>query len=573
MSNSKKNEILEIPIRGELFSSERLDQYAIYLAKNLQISKDKNGINLLNRVDENYNIFVNNYKNLTSDLQKNLEIPPAGQWIVDNHFVIEDQIREIRKNLPKKFYAELPKIQNGELMGYPRVYSIALTLIAHLDSHLEMPPIESFVKSFQSITPLTIGEIWALPITLRIALIENLRRLIVQVKHGHDIKIKTSELAEKIITNQISLKNFSELFQCLLNESYMSDHVCISHLSKQLRDQFSEDLPIQEMINKYLASKNQSIEEIINKDHLQQAITQVTIGNIVGSMRLLSSVDWRDFFENVSLSESILANDPAGTYKKMNFATRDKYRHIIEKIAKNTNSNEITIAQETVKMARDYLDKNENENENKYEEEKSHIGHYLIGEGFEQLKKHFSYQRTIRERFQHLVLKNPSKYYFFTFIILQLISTVGLFLFYKTILPNKYLILAMIIATIPISDCVINILNFIITTTLPPRVLPKLELKNEIPDIAKSFIVVPTIFNNTASVYKIIETLEVHYLSNIDSNLYFAILSDFSDSTSETNHNDQEILKLAGKLIAELNNRYCNMNSQFFVFHRPSPLE
>lgn len=570
MKKNSSYDILEAPIKGEIFSPERLEQYALYLADHLEIS-ELPGIHreLLSRVEDNCETLIDIYQKLTTRLQNGKSIPFAGEWLVDNFFVIEDQIREIRQDLPKKYYDELPKIKNGELAGYPRIYSMALTLIAHLDSHLEFDTIKQFTRSFQAVSPLMSGELWAIPITLRIALIENLRRLMVQIIHIEELKESADLYADKILATEFLSNQMKQELQDLLCKSHISDCVSIAQISKRLRDYSPGVIPIYDLMTKYLSTKNLTIEEIVHADHLLQAITQVSVGNIVTTMRLLSSCDWQEFFESVSLMDPILASDPLGVYKKMDFSTRDRYRHVVENLSKKSNVDELDVAREVVKLAQQAASI-EPQQANKLHQH--HVGHYLIDNGLLMLEEILSYKLGVREKIQRLLLRYPTLFYMGTLSILMLIFLVFMLSFYNqmTIHPGAYFLL-IALALLPLSDTALNLLNLFVTLTIPPRILPKYELK-EIPDEAKTFIVIPTIFSNKASIQKLIENLEIHYLSNQDENLFFAILSDFPDAHQQSMPEDQELLAFAEQRLKELNQRYFKEQAttpQFFLFHRP----
>ncbi|MFA6236469.1 MAG: glucoamylase family protein [Bacteriovorax sp.] len=560
---NKKNshyDILETPIRGEIFSPERLEHYAVYLAEHLEISTSPS-INheLLFRVEDNCKILFEIYKKLTTRLQEGHSIPFAGEWLVDNFFIIEDQIREIRQDLPKEYYDELPKIKSGELAHYPRIYSMALTLIAHQDSHLEVETIKQFAQSFQTVTPLMSGEIWAIPITLRIALIENLRRLMVHVIHTEDLKQEVDAIADKILLDEKLTPKLQEELKNLFCKSYVSDCVCIAQLSKRLRDHSTGFLPIYDLLSKHLSEKKTTIDEVIHSDHLFQAITQVSVGNIVTSMRLLSTCDWQEFFENVSLVDPLLSEDPSGVYKKMDFATRDRYRHVIEGLSKKSDTEELGVAALAVKMAR---------------ETNQHVGHFLIGHGLRELENILSTKLAIREKIRRFILGHPTLAYMSFLGLLMCYFYFLLLSGYQRMNFSDFKIFFLsALALIPLTDTAITLLNLSVNLTIPPRILPKIELKGKIPDEAKTFIIIPTIFCNKASVDKLIESLEIHYLSNNDPNLFFALLSDFSDAQLEVMPEDMSILELADKRINELNKKYFKESipprPQFFLFHRP----
>lgn len=572
MSTHSDYDILEEPIRGEIFSPERLEQYAIYLADHLEVSETPTiHRELLLRVEENCQTLIEIYKKLTSNLQNGKSIPFAGEWLVDNFFIIEDQIREIRQDLPKKYYDELPKIKGGDLEGFPRIYSMALTLIAHLDSHLEIETIKRFTSSFQTMTPLRSGELWAIPITLRIALIENLRRLMVQIIHIEELKEEADRYADIILEKEsLSAKDQKNLCD-LFCKSNISDCVCIAQLSKRLRDHSPGIIPIYDLITKQLQNKNITIEEAIHADHLLQAITQVTVGNIVTSMRLLSNSDWQEFFESVSLVDTILNYDPLDIYRKMDFSTRDRYRHAIERLSKKTKIEELDIASEIVKLATH--EKEDNEKLSQITNvDNEHVGYYLLDDGLLVLEKILNYKLGIRERIERSILNHPNLFYFGSlFLTLCLFYKILISVYIKGTLDSPIYILSLV-ALIPLSDSAINLINLLVNATTPPRILPKIEIKNNIPAEAKTFVVVPTIFKNKASVNKIIETLEIHYLSNNDPNLFFAVLSDFTDASFEIMPDDDKIIEHADKKISDLNKRYvkdqATTRPQFFLFHR-----
>src|SRR5215471_4434395 len=311
----------EEPIREELFSVERLEQYAAELAAEHSVSSNpRRGRRLLPRLEENGRKLVAIYRVLAEAIRNDRTVSPAAEWLVDNFHIIEEQLREIRHDLPKGYYRELPKLEGGELGGYPRVYAIALALIAHTDSRLDAQTLARFIRAYQQVAALSIGELWAIAITLRVALVENLRRLALRVYAAREAREEADKLAEKLL--EIAGREPDEMiefFEAAMGKAKRLDRAFTVQLIQRLRDQDPEVWPALDWIEQQLAAESTSIEQTVYGEHQRQAAAQATVGNIITSMRLLSTLDWKEFFESVSLVDPILATDPAGAYSFIDF--------------------------------------------------------------------------------------------------------------------------------------------------------------------------------------------------------------------------------------------------------------
>ena len=342
----------EKPFQAEFFSVERLEQFAQTLAAKHKTVTRKGGAQLLRRLEDNARKLEAAYRALVEALRQGRAISPAAEWLVDNYHIVEEQLREIRQDLPKSYYHELPKLAEGELEGYPRIYSVAVALIAHTDSRLDTHTLQRFIAAYQTVAPLSIGELWAVAITLRLALVENLRRLAIAIARARAERDEADKVADKLL-ELASLQPAAVM--SFLNERLAKreelPQTFLVQLVQRLREQHPSVMPVMDWIEKQLEREGTSIEQIIHAEHQRQAAAQVTVGNIITSMRLLSTLDWNDFFEKVSLIEPLLGKDPAGVYSRMNFASRDRYRHVIERISKRTRASELEIAQAAVDLA------------------------------------------------------------------------------------------------------------------------------------------------------------------------------------------------------------------------------
>jgi cyclic beta-1,2-glucan synthetase len=336
----------EEPLLGELFSVERLEQHAESLAAAQTISADPgDGKPLIPRVAENGRLLLECYQAIARAIHREQNITPAAQWLVDNFYIVEEQLREIRNHLPVSFYRKLPKLDTGHLEGYPRVYGVAWAYVAHTDSHFDPETLRRFIAAYQRVQPLKIGELWAVAITLRVVLIENLRRLAARLVLSRDARNEADLLADGLLGagGQSLVSPATVLHQI---EKKSLDRSFAVQLILRLRDLDPKVGPVLLWLDERLAAQGTSADEIVRTEHQQQATTSVTVRNIITSMRLITNFDWEAFFESVSLVDQVLRD--GSNFAAMDFATRDAYRHAIEDLSSGSDYSEIEVAEHAV---------------------------------------------------------------------------------------------------------------------------------------------------------------------------------------------------------------------------------
>ena len=555
----------ELPIREELYSIERLEQYAAALAAEHKIAEKPQRVSLLlPRLEENGLKLIAAYKALVESIREEHVISPAAEWLVDNFHIVEEQVREIREDLPKSYYYELPKLATGDFKNYPRIYAFSVALIAHTDSHLDTETLRRFINAYQKISPLSIGELWAVPITLRLALVENLRRLATRIVSSRTERDDADKLADKLL--ELAQRQPNDLVPLLsfrMSRRKAIGRAFVVQLTQRLREQDPAVMPVVEWLDKRLAKQGLTIEQIVHEEHHRQAAAQVTVGNIITSMRLLSTLDWKDFFETVSLIDPELAKDPAGVYARMDFSTRDRYRHVVERISKGTKKFERDIARATVRMAE--VARNSGEDVSH-----THVGYFLIGDGVGRLEAELSYRPRIGEQVRRAVAHHATITYLGTCALITALI-VGLIVI--AVLHAQagiaMTVIALLLSIIPASDLALSVLNWDITHTFEPRLLPKIDLSKGIPAEARAMVVVPVILSDEATVSALVSKLEIAYLANHDEHLHFALLGDFADAASQEMPEDRKILEAAKHGIEELNTRYSASEPiRFHLFHR-----
>jgi len=438
-------------------------------------------------------------------------------------------------------------------------------IIAHTDSRLEVETLERFLRAYQIITPLTIGELWAVAITLRTALVENLSRLASRMITSRDEREKAVSLADELLEMANTRPaRLLPLMKKRFGKRKVLQSAFIEELTHQLRSHDLSTAPAYEWMESQMRSNGTSIEEIVQAEYHGQAASQVTVGNIITSMRLLSTIDWNTFFENVSLIDPLLKTDPANVFADMNFATRNRSREAIERIAKRSKADELTIARRVIELAKnaqkaDSLDKRH-----------SHIGYYLIDDGLTEFEQEFNYRALFSERFIRLILNHPTTFYLGSFALVTALLLALVVYTASYFGANVPLMIGFALLTIiPASELALSILNWDVTHLLAPRLLPQMETSSHIPLNAETMVVIPTLLTSEAVVGELLEKLEVYSLANQDENIYFALLGDFPDAAAEEMSQDQLVLEFAQSKIDELNTNNQNTSREkFYLFHR-----
>jgi cyclic beta-1,2-glucan synthetase len=365
------------PIRAELFSVERLEQHAESLAAAQTITTDSDGGRpLIPRVAENGRVLLEYYRETAKAAQQELTITPAAEWLVDNFYIVEEQLREIRDDLPLGFYKKLPKLATGHLQGYPRVFGVAWAYVAHTDSRFDPTVLRAFVTAYQRVQPLTIGELWAVAITLRIVLVENLRRIAERLVLSRRAREGADLLADSLLGagGQATVSPASVLRNF---EKKPLERAFAVQLVQRLRDLDPKVGPVLVWLDERLAAQGTTADEIVRAEHQQQAAMTVTVRNIITSMRLTSEFDWQAFFESVSLVDQVLR--AGSNFADMDFATRDYYRHAIEDLSRGSKYAEIEVAERAVHRAK--RARSESINGQPPDDRRSDPGYYLISRG------------------------------------------------------------------------------------------------------------------------------------------------------------------------------------------------
>ncbi len=557
----------EAPIRAELFSIERLEQHAESLAVAQRIDpKLKTGRRLAPRLYDNTRVLTECYRVIVRATAAHQPITPAAEWLLDNFHIVDEQIREIKDDLPPGFYRNLPKLAEGPLQGFPRVFGIAWALVAHTDSAFDIQKITRFVEAYQRVQPLTIGELWAIAITLRITLVENLRRLADAIV----ARISASQLADTLADNILGVESReAELTTAILqslNQVPWSTAFAVQ-LAQRLRDRDPNTTPALRWLNMRLGTEETTTDQIVREEVQSQSAMNVTVRNVITSMRLVSMVNWAEFFESVSPVDAVLRE--ASDFGAMDFPTRDLYRRAIEELARGSGRDEVDVARRTIAAAKRAGELTTDKDCTACRERDP--GFFLIAKG----RRGFEKELGCRVSFRTWLFRfnsNLGVTSYVSMIALATMIVLGLALLTvaHAVIGGWILIILAIVGLIPASDVAAAVVNRAITQLIGAMRLPGLELREGVPADLRTLIVVPTLLTSRSVIEEQIERLEVHYLSNQDDNFVFALLTDWSDADTEHAADDELFLDEAARGIGRLNELYRPRpnGARFFLLHR-----
>ena len=563
--NSTRNYINEEPLRAELFSSEQMERFAKTLASTHQLSKTPAKEHLLKRLADNEDILHAVRKLLNDSIKRKYQITPAGEWLIDNFYLVEEHIRNAKTHFPKDYSEDLPQLASGGSKGLTRIYDIVLQIISHTDGRIDIESLSGFIKAYQSVTSLKLGELWAIPIMLRLALIENLRRVSSRIAIDRvDSNLADYWAKQMIDTADQNPKDLILVIADMARSNPPMASAFVSELTRQLRGK-GPDLALSlNWIEQQLSENGLTSTELVNAEIQKQAADQVSMSNSIGSLRFLNAMDWRDFVEKHSIVDQTLREDAGEVYSCMDFSTRDRYRHVVEHIAKKSKISEHEVARIAIQLAQKNADSDKNDRT-------AHVGYYLIGEGVSQTKKLAnSFQSNIQNFKEFLKRKSFPVYLFFITLITLSISAVILIRVHADT-KNDWLMLAItVLLVLCTSQLAISIVNFCATLWVSPHLLPRMDFSKEIPTEFRTMVIVPVMLSSADEIETLVEALEVRFLANRNDNLHFGLLTDFVDAASETLPEDKLLVDFAKNKIDALNKKYNRAKEDlFFLFHRP----
>ena len=483
---------------------------------------------------------------------------PIAEWILDNEYIIEGNVRDVQQNLSRRFYQVLPTLQSRSYRNLPRIYGCARELVTHAGLRIDRENIVAFVEAYQTIRALTIAELWAIPQMLRIALIEGIQALAARGL----AELRDREIADfwanRLITANRRDPNhlFAIMAELAANQPDPSPYFAFQ-LVEHLYDEEAALAPVQSWLERI---NRKPLSELTAREQGRQTKDQISIGNAFTSLRQLALLDWRQIFEHVSRVDWLLKRDPSGTYARMDFQTRDRYRRAIEEVARRSGHDEESVAQAAMNLAA------RASQPGPADSRFAHVGTYLIGEGRRELDSLVSCRETARYRFLQWSYRHHSAVYL---LGLTVVSACFLFLIALVGLREQQVqtrIGMFLLSLLPVSQLSLEIVNYLVTRVFPPRTLAKMDFQESgIPDAFRTLVVVPMLLTDSGTVTAEVRKLEIRYLANREDNLLFSLFTDHTDSDQSSRPGDGPLLQEAIRGLSALNERYGG--NRFFLFH------
>jgi cyclic beta-1,2-glucan synthetase len=553
------------PIRAELFSVERLEEHARSLAAAQTVSPGElKGASLATRLADNEAVLLAAYRDVAEAIDAGAAITPAAEWLVDNFYVVEKQIREVRADLPPGYYRQLPKLAGGPFAEYPRVFGAAWAFVAHTDSLFDPEVLRRYLRAYQEVQPLTIGELWAISITLRIVLVENLRRIAKRVVDSRAGRRAADELADRLLGPGDRTAEQPETVLPSHPQTTFPDAFLVQ-LVHRLRDQDPSIAPALAWLDEQLARQETSADAVVREEHQRQVAGSVTVRNIITSMRLISDVDWTELFERVSLVDNVFKAGSA--FEEMDFPTRNLYRSAVEDLARGSDLTELDVAHAAVATAKRELKANADGNEARLADP----GYYLIAGGRASFEAAIGFKAPAKTW--------PGRLYralgIGGYVSAGAVVAAGLLAIPLSVaalrgVELRWLLLLGVLGLIPAIDAAVALVDHIVTRGFRATLLPALELRDGIPADLSTLVAVPMLLTSLKDIEERIERLEIHYLASQGGDLHFALLSDWRDAPSEQVDGDDALLAAAKEGIARLNQRHGPTpgGDRFLLLHR-----
>lgn len=555
----------EQPLRAQLFGAEQMEQLGRRLAQVHRVQPGQGTEKMLARLDGNQAVLEEASARLTGMVRDALPVTPAGEWLLDNYYLVEEQVRLARRHLPRGYSRSLPALAAGEAAGLPRVYDLAMEAVSHGDGQVDAETLTRLVAGYQALAPLAIGELWAVPIMLRLAVIENLRRIAVRVmRDAADHRLAAGWAQRLNQTAQRSPKDVVLVVADMARSQPPVSGAFVSELVRRLRGRSVAGTMPLDWLEQWVADAGRTVEAMVQAESTRQAADQVSIRNSIGSLRFLAAMDWRGFVERMSVVERALRQDPDGTYPRMDFATRDHYRRVVEALARRARVGEPEVAERVLQAARAHADLFDG---------RDHVGWWLVGEGARDTARALAgrgWRRVLGQARQVPMLS-----YIGPIALFALLFCAGLLTGAGVAWTLSWPLLAVaVLALLVFSELGVALVNWTANILVAPNPLPCMDYAQGLPEGARTLVVIPSMIDDREAVDELVEGLEVRFLANRGPNLHFALLTDFPDAGRETLPQDAPLLAYAEQQVRQLNARYVPERTEaggdlFFLFHRP----
>lgn len=551
--------MLPFNVNGIVLDKNQLQKYLENMAsEHILCSKSSKETYPIPRLKDNFNYITKTYDILNLNLKTGVQIHPAGEWLLDNYYIIEETVKGIVKELPLKKYKNFIGMANGEYKGYARIYCLSAEIISYTDGKLELENIKEYLKSYQNKKTLNMEEIWDINLFFKIVLIEKIRRICESIYSAQIQKLKVESLVERFLEKKSKEEQqFKIVYDTKNIDIGGNRYQFIEYLSYKLKKYGRQGIPYLNILEEEVKKQGLTVEEISKKEHYDIAIKKVSMGNSIKSIHELQRMNFVKVFESINGVEEILKKDPVKVYENMDYTTKEYYRNKVKEISKKIKLSEIYISQKALELANTAYEK-------KGENKRAHIGYYLIDEGIDELYKVLQVNISNTKNKVGLYISGISIVSLILAIIIS--GIVGAHSMRPPIQQIIILVTELILILIPTSEVVIKIVQTILNRIVKPKLIPKMDFSKGIPEEYATMVVIPTVLYSGERTKELLEKLEVFYLANKSENIYFTLLGDCTTSKNKKEPYDEEIEKNAEATLKKLNAKYKKEGLPIFNF-------
>lgn len=550
----------EAPLRAGLFSAAQMAVHGRQLAARHELAREDVPERLLARLAVNAELIRHACTSFACAARTEGPLAPAAADLLEHHHLIDEQVRSARHALPPRASRALPRLANGTA----RIYQLALDAVSHGDGRLERESLARFIAAYQEGAPLRSAELRALPVMLRLALIENLRRLAVRLDRQRVERKQAADWARRMIETAEQRPGDLVLLMADMARAVQTMRPAfVAELARRLQGQGGALGQVLQWLGTRLADEDASIAGALQADAEGQAADRVSLGNSIASLRLVGATDWCAFLETMSTLEQSLRLDPCGSYGRMDAATRAHYRGVVERLARQSGHSETEVAAEALALAGAQPASSEGAGEARMR----HVGYYLVGDGLPALRARLRLHPSPLAALRRSVRRRPLLSYLGAVGVFTLLFTAALVIHAWRIGVGAPLLLVFgLLAAFGASELGQALTRLMAARLVTSRPLPRMDSSNGIPDDAHTLVVVPALLDTEDKVRALCAALELHYLGNRDPRLRFCLLSDFPDAAQESVFGDADLLEQARAAVAALNARHGG--EPFLLLHR-----
>ncbi len=543
----KINKVLKI--NGTLLDKSQLENHLQKIASIHNLSnKSQKDTYPVPHMLENFKIIEQVYQLLNEHLKLGISIHPAGEWLLDNLYIIEETVKQIQKELTLKKYTNFVGIANGTYQGFARIYVLASEIVAYTDNKIERQDLEDYLVSYQTKKTLSMEEIWNIGIFLQIAIIENIREICEKIYSCQIQKYKAENIVERLVENKTKPEQqFKANAIKKLKKDVFQDmkYPFIEYMSYILKRYGKKGYSYLKALEEAVEMSENSVSEVIKKEHFDIAVRKVSIGNSITSMKKIQRINFLEIFEKINGVEEILRQDPSHIYEKMDDKTKEYYRNKIKEIAKKTKISEIYIARKALELAQD----------TEAQDKRGHIGYYLIDRGINQLYDILQYKTS-----RQMSPKDKTRAYLLGIGAFSILVSLGI----SSLI--QFNVLSFVLFLIPASEVAIQLIQYILSKVVKPKPIPKLDFSHGIDEQHKTMVIIPTILKSKEKVQELMKKLEIFYLANQSDNIYFTLLGDCSESDKRQEEFDTEVMQEGERIVELFNQKYKQAENKMPIF-------